>query len=158
MIPKTPTAALLVPRLTFLAEEFFETLESAGCPPDVIGRAKNLVAMCIRLVNPERFDMVGFADGHLDTIYFAVGTLDAIGVDGEPLFDRVHDANMRKLWSDGLPRYQLQTGKILKPPEWTPPDIRTGLIEQGWEDFKPQASEDFEPTAALGAREMRDDE
>ena len=60
-------------------------------------------------------------DALIDLIYFAVGTLAAMGVEPDPLFGIVHEANMTKLWPDGKPRYN-GIGKVIKPPDWRPPD------------------------------------
>lgn len=73
-------------------------------------------------------DLPGVADAIVDAIYFLVGTAVEMGIDLDPLFERVHMANMRK--DGGMVR---EDGKLLKPPGWTPPDIEGALIEQGWE-------------------------
>lgn len=60
------------------------------------------------------------ADAIVDLVYFALGTLVEMGVDGAPLFQIVHDANMKKLWGDGAPRFGTD-GKVIKPPDWRDP-------------------------------------
>ncbi|HEY3243784.1 MAG TPA: HAD family hydrolase [Phycisphaerae bacterium] len=60
------------------------------------------------------------ADAIVDLIYFALGTLVEMGVDGAPLFHIVHQANMRKLWADGGPKFG-NDGKVQKPPGWVDP-------------------------------------
>jgi predicted HAD superfamily Cof-like phosphohydrolase len=62
------------------------------------------------------------ADAVVDLIYFALGTLVEMGVDGEPLFHIVHNANMQKLWPDGKPRFRESDGKVIKPEGWLPPE------------------------------------
>ena len=61
------------------------------------------------------------ADAMVDLIYFALGTLVGMGVDPNPIFEIVHDANMQKLWHDGKPRYRPSDGKVVKPPNWLDP-------------------------------------
>lgn len=49
----------------------------------------------------------------------------------EPIGVEVHLSNMSKLWPNGKPRHDA-TGKLRKPPEFRPPDIRGELEKQGW--------------------------
>ena len=62
------------------------------------------------------------SDAVIDLIYFALGTLVEMGVDGQPLFHIVHNANMQKLWPDGKPRFRESDGKVIKPEGWLPPE------------------------------------
>jgi predicted HAD superfamily Cof-like phosphohydrolase len=65
-------------------------------------------------------DLTEAVDGLCDLIYVALGTAEAIGVDLEPYFDLVHEANMRKT-SAAVDAHGKRGGK---------PD--------GWEDPKAQ--------------------
>ena len=65
-------------------------------------------------------DLAEVADGLIDLIYGALGTFVVLGIDPEPLWQAVHQANMAKQ-PDG-------TKKPVKPAGWTPPDIQK-LIE-----------------------------
>lgn len=65
------------------------------------------------------------ADALADLLYVVYGAAVAHGIDMEPVFHEVHDANMRKI--DGPVRAD---GKRLKSPNWTPPDIQRVLAEQ----------------------------
>jgi predicted HAD superfamily Cof-like phosphohydrolase len=62
-------------------------------------------------------------DGIADTIVVCYGAAEAIGIDLEPFYDEVMRANMAK--AGGPTRAD---GKRLKPPGWTPPDIK-GVLE-----------------------------
>ncbi len=68
----------------------------------------------------EATDIVGQADAMVDLIYFALGTLVEIGVDGGEVFDVVHEANIGKLGPDGRPVLRAD-GKIGKPQDWVDP-------------------------------------
>lgn len=57
-------------------------------------------------------------DALTDISYFNYGSYAVAGVDPQPLFDIVQDANMGKLWEDGKPRYREGDRKILKPDGW----------------------------------------
>jgi len=65
-------------------------------------------------------DLVEQADAMVDVIYFALGTLVEMGVDGKVLFDIVQAANMSKLWEDGKAHYNAD-GKVIKPSTWKDP-------------------------------------
>jgi len=62
--------------------------------------------------------LVAQMDALTDVSYFNYGSFAVAGVDPEPLFDIVQEANMGKLWEDGKPRFRDGDGKIVKPPNW----------------------------------------
>lgn len=70
--------------------------------------------------------VVDQADGMVDLIYFALGTLVEMGVRPERLFDIVHHSNMSKLFPDGKPHYNT-AGKVVKPDTFVAPEP---LLEQ----------------------------
>lgn len=61
------------------------------------------------------------ADAIVDLIYFALGTLVEMGIPPGELFAVVHEANMKKLWADGVPHYGVD-GKTIKPYNWVDPE------------------------------------
>lgn len=72
-------------------------------------------------------DIVGVADGVVDSIYVLIGLAHAYGIEIEPIWRAVHASNMRKL---GGP---IVNGKVMKPAGWQPPDVIRLLRAQGWE-------------------------
>lgn len=78
----------------------------------------------------ENGDIVEQADAMIDAIYYALGTLVEMGIPPDPIFDIVQEANMNKIWSDGLPHYN-EDGKVIKPPEWKNPHNRIKKIIMG---------------------------
>jgi predicted HAD superfamily Cof-like phosphohydrolase len=66
--------------------------------------------------------LVAQADALTDINYFTQGTFTMMGVNPQPLFDIVQDANMAKLGPDGKPIYRESDGKIMKPEGWQPPE------------------------------------
>lgn len=76
-------------------------------------------------------DLIGQADAMVDLIYFALGTLVELGVDGGQLFEVVHEANMKKLGPNGKPLVR-EDGKIAKPAGWVDPTatLRNRLVEE----------------------------
>ena len=71
-------------------------------------------------------DIVEQADAMIDTIYFALGTLVEMGINRDPLFKIVQEANMNKLWEDGKPHYN-DLGKVIKPKGWQDPHKKLEL-------------------------------
>jgi predicted HAD superfamily Cof-like phosphohydrolase len=67
-------------------------------------------------------ELVDQADAMIDLIYLAIGTLVELGVQPEPLFQIVQNANMSKLWEDGKPRLNPETNKVMKPPTFIRPE------------------------------------
>lgn len=76
-------------------------------------------------------------DALVDLMYFAIGTLVEMGVKPENLFNIVHDANMKKCWKDGKPRFR-GDGKVIKPAGWVPPDkeLLKEIMRQGEKECK----------------------
>lgn len=102
--------------------------------------------------------MAEFVDGLVDSIYVTIGAALAFGVDLEPVWKLVQAANMSKgsrcsdCLGGGFDRFSEATeppfcsscrgtgrivrkrvdGKVLKPHDWTPPDVGGELRRQGW--------------------------
>lgn len=114
-------------RLKLIGEEFFElisamTPEGKNTLQESIEDFKTAVdALTIGV------DIAAMADALADLDYVIEGTRLEFGIDGAPIADEVHRANMTKL--GGKVR---EDGKILKPEGWTPPDIEGELRKQGW--------------------------
>lgn len=65
------------------------------------------------------------ADALADLLYVTYGAAVEVGLDIAPIFEAVHEANMKK--GPGPVR---EDGKKLKPPGWTPPDHAGELMRQ----------------------------
>lgn len=57
-------------------------------------------------------------DALIDLLYFTYGSFVMMGIDPDPIFDIVHQANMGKVFPDGEAHYHPETGKVLKPKNW----------------------------------------
>lgn len=55
----------------------------------------------------------------------------AAGIDIGPVFEEVQRSNMSKVWADGSVRRRETDGKIMKPPTYSPADIKGVLLAQG---------------------------
>lgn len=77
-------------------------------------------------------DLVEITDALTDQLYILLGTMVAHGMQDiiEDVFDEVHRSNMSKLGVDGKPIYR-EDGKILKGPNFTPPNIAQFLTDNG---------------------------
>lgn len=120
--PATPMLRNPVLRARLIVEEAIETVFAL-----VGDRAGySLVQDVLRSVVEKRAqdkatgepNMIEAIDGVIDTIVVCAGTGEDIGVDLDPFFDAVMDANMKKV--NGPID---SNGKRLKPPGWTPPDL-----------------------------------
>lgn len=74
-------------------------------------------------------DLVEVADALADLVVVIYGTALSFGLDLDDLVAEVHRSNMSKLGADGLPIVR-EDGKILKGPNYTPPDIPGELSRQ----------------------------
>ena len=79
------------------------------------------------LVAIDKGDMVGIADGAIDSIVVILGTLVAYGIDANMLWDEIHKTNMAKIGGEIR-----EDGKRLKPNNWKPPKVFELLEEMGW--------------------------
>lgn len=70
----------------------------------------------------EPVDLVKLADGLADLIYVIVGTALEFGIPLEVVWNEVQRSNMAKAGPDGVVKKRAD-GKVLKPDDWTPPDI-----------------------------------
>lgn len=75
-------------------------------------------------------DLVSIADALTDILYVTYGFGVSLGINLDAAFHEVHRSNMTKLDSNGqvIRRYD---GKVLKGPNYTPPDLKTILEKQG---------------------------
>lgn len=121
--PGVPTDDRVWLRLKLITEEYGELLEATGYYIDG--------DYCLgRICKDGRYaqvDLSAVADALADLDYVIEGMRLEFGIDGKPIADAVHAANMRK--TEGPVR---KDGKRMKPPGWTPPDVAGELKRQGW--------------------------
>lgn len=119
--PTVPSPERLELRLKLIAEEFEELLEACGAyyfAKDQIFRK-----------NDGYTDLVEVADALADLDYVIEGMRLELGINGKPIADEVHRSNMSKLGPDGKPVVR-EDGKIIKGPNYSPPDIEHELAKQ----------------------------
>ena len=75
-------------------------------------------------------NIIEVADALTDLLYVVYGAGHAFGIDLDETFNEVHRSNMSKLGEDGKP-IRREDGKVLKGPNYTPPDLKTVLMTMG---------------------------
>jgi predicted HAD superfamily Cof-like phosphohydrolase len=76
------------------------------------------------LIAIEERDTVGLIDALIDLIYFAVGTLDLMKVNGDAHWDAVQSANMEKVRGSKASRPNTNGLDVIKPEGWVAPEPR----------------------------------
>lgn len=111
-------------RAMLIAEEAFEYLEATyGHSFKHIKHELFEMITCL----PLKVNLVEIADATCDLDYVSEGARLAYGIDGKPIADEVHRTNMAK-FTKGTKRRD--DGKLIKPKDWKPPDIKKILENQ----------------------------
>ena len=130
-VPQTPPKERLQFSLRLIAEEFFELLYGAGCNADDVMEAEDWVKSAIDYIDIENCDLSAVVDASGDIDYCVEGLRLECGVNSKPVADEIHRANLSK-FVDGKPVKHPETGKTMKGPNYTPPDVAGELRKQGW--------------------------
>jgi len=137
--PSIPNQETILLRAALVAEEAFELLDAllpgqTGLQGRLSKAKANLDLLFseirdgfVRQTEPP--NLIELADACADLDYVVEGTRLTFGINGKPIADAVHLANLAKF---GPGSYKKPNGKIGKPPDWKPPDIEAELIKQGW--------------------------
>lgn len=130
-------------------EEFHEAFNSViNNSPTLVDRETfELRFKLLKEENEEYLDacfdgnLVEIADALGDQLYIVLGTIVTHGLQHviEEVFERIHQNNLEKLGEDGRPIINGQNGvldntkplgKILKPKNWKPVDLKDLIIEE----------------------------
>lgn len=84
---------------------------------------------CDKTAEPKPPDILLVADGCADIAVVTLGTAVTCGFDLTDVFWEVQTSNWKKLAPGATMR---EDGKLVKPPDFTPPDIAGVLRKQGW--------------------------
>jgi len=79
------------------------------------------------VLTQKKGDVAQVADGLIDLVYVALGTLLEMGFTPAAMFHEVHAANMRKERGSTGKRKAEDAHDVLKPAGWTPPDVEKFL-------------------------------
>lgn len=114
-------------RCKIILEEAAEFCDACGLDPKAAFDARNDQAARIDCNGePNQVEML---DALCDLLYVVHGAFAAMGIDPDEYFNEVHRSNMTKLGSDGKP-LRRHDGKIMKPENWSPPDLANILRQQ----------------------------
>lgn len=131
--PGWPSQERIELRVKLIAEEFCEFLEACGCGFDLAiwngWSGKDIVQNSSETEFKPSADLPKAADALIDMEYVILGTHNEFGIDSNPLWAEVQASNCSK--TGGAVR---EDGKILKGPDFKPPQIERLLREQGWHD------------------------
>lgn len=112
-------------RLRIDLEEFLELVEACGMELFAHGHPVAL-ENCAFISNGSTPDPVEIADALGDGVYVKYGHAIEHGIPLDDVLREIHRSNMSKLGDDGLPILR-DDGKVLKGPNYSPPDISTVL-------------------------------
>jgi predicted HAD superfamily Cof-like phosphohydrolase len=129
--PQVPNDDRVRLRLRLITEEFFEMLEAALGTEPLVEEAKGKIAWAIEKCRPQ-VNLPEFVDALADLDYVCEGSRLEFGVYGPAIADEVQRSNLSKMGPDGK-AIKRDDGKIVKGPNFSPPDIKRVLREQGWE-------------------------
>ena len=127
--PTVPSQDQRVLRVALLAEELAELAEASGVILDVMW-ADGRHAISARAdddVSDNEVNLVECADALGDIRVLTDGGNLIFGFPGEAVLAEIHRSNMSKLGEDGKP-IRRHDGKILKGPNYTPPNIEAVLV------------------------------
>lgn len=125
----TPGPDIRVLRARLILEEALETVHAMGVTVRAGGADGPVIKeRSLDLKADGEVDHIEVVDGCADISVVTIGTLIAFGVDDEPVLEEVDESNLRKFEPGS---YRREDGKWIKPPGWTPPDIRAS-IERGY--------------------------
>jgi predicted HAD superfamily Cof-like phosphohydrolase len=120
-----PDDATVRLRMRLVLEEVFEFIEACTLDSKKWAHTRTSL-LAILEMESVAVSMTDVADALADIDYVVEGARLAFGINGDPIAEEVHRANMTKV---GGP-IDIH-GKRLKPPGWTPPRIAKCLAEQG---------------------------
>lgn len=118
-----------------LVREFHSTFNLIVSETPTIA-TENIRQLRERLIDEEATEFIDaslscnlplMADALADIIYVTLGAAVSFGIDLDPIFREVHRSNMSKVGG-----YLDDGGKWVKPDTYSPADIKSELIKQGW--------------------------
>lgn len=131
--PTQPSKEMRILRARLIMEEALETIAALGVfvanDSDSGYSFIENENLDYHITDISHFDMVEVADGCADLSVVSIGTLSALGISDSPILEMVDQNNLEK-FSPGY--YIDEGGKLIKPPNHSPPKIKEELERQGW--------------------------
>lgn len=129
--PVEPSEEIRVLRAKLIIEEALETVKALGV--DITLSKMSFLENEDDFeygISEHPFDMVEVADGCADISVVTTGCLIACGITDKKLLELVDENNLAKFGKGHSIR---EDGKLIKPPNHQPPDIKKLLNKMGWE-------------------------
>lgn len=123
--PTTPDDEVRALRCRLIVEEALEFVQASGFSISVNGTP--IEEARLRMAPSHDPDLPEVADALADLSYVTIGAALVYGFPFDKCFREVHRSNMSKLGDDGKPVYRAD-GKVLKGPNFTPPDLTSILM------------------------------
>lgn len=120
--PTASTPELRELRVRLIAEELMELATALGVSIHVDAVDGLSSALTVTATPSGHVDLVAAADALGDLDYVVQGGNLVLGLPGDAIANEIHRSNMSKLGADGKPVVR-EDGKILKGPNYSPPDI-----------------------------------
>lgn len=132
-VPTMPSEKDRRLRCNLLLEECRETIKALGFGIRIVeGHLETDLdseGVVIEMIPAYEPDLIEIADGCADIAVVVTGTLITCGIQDEPLYREVDQNNLDKFGEGCSIR---EDGKVIKPKNHPPPDIRGVLLSQGW--------------------------
>jgi predicted HAD superfamily Cof-like phosphohydrolase len=135
--PTLPSEDVLRLRCRLILEEALEFVKGAGFYLSLSNNNNNNNSNAVSMSNltlyptGEEADLQEMYDAVVDINYVSYGAAAALGVDVEKGHEEVHRSNMTKVSPDGVVKKDAH-GKVIKPPTFSPADLKTVLAKQGY--------------------------
>lgn len=113
-LAEVPDGDRVILRKELIEEEFYEVMQGLGF---IFERQHN---RSVQYCDP---DLVDLADGLADLIYVVAGTALEFGIPLERVWNEVQASNMTKVDPETGKVMKREDGKVLKGPNFVPPDI-----------------------------------
>jgi len=140
VMPKEPH---VIPedRVKWIAKMVISELMEMSTTIDTTQTPKEFIEECIKDSDPPKkkfSDYNGYsevimseqADAMVDMNYYIYNFAARHGFNLDPVFDVVHEANLKKRWSDGTFHRRETDRKVIKPPNWEEPDVLSVVKRQ----------------------------
>lgn len=121
--PTIPDEKTLRLRAKLILEEAIETIHGLGYDVQQNGETDEIEI----IQGGRKPNLEEIVDGCADMVVIATGTLSSCGVADVGIQLEVDNNNLSKFGPGG---YRREDGKWMKPPTWTPPDIKGILKDQ----------------------------
>lgn len=121
-----PADEIRLLRAKLILEEALETITALGVTAHIVDEEERSLHRHTDLsfeITADA-DLEEVADGCADISVVTIGTLIAFGIDDDAVLEEVDKANLRKFEPGS---YRREDGKWMKPPGWTPPDIKGAI-------------------------------